>query len=168
MPPPIKVRGVRQVIPPGYILGRLRGSGDVELLNLRDLRQFGVATKAEHDQATKKAGFGFFAGGLLDAGETLGTGAWAHEITFSHGDPDTLVTARFAATATAVLLIKTIVAGVETTGGTITFNAGSTNGVVAFIPALVVPAATQLKLYAPAVADATLAEITGIVTGSRA
>lgn len=38
--PPIKVRGIRQTVPTGYMLGRISsGSGEVELIPLRDIAQ---------------------------------------------------------------------------------------------------------------------------------
>ncbi len=49
MAPNIKIRGIRQSIPAGYIVGRQSGvgSGDAQLLSLNDLRSLGVATQAD-------------------------------------------------------------------------------------------------------------------------
>jgi hypothetical protein len=36
-PPDIRVRGVRQTIPPGYVLGRVSGDGQAQLISFSDL-----------------------------------------------------------------------------------------------------------------------------------
>lgn len=62
-PPKIKVRGAGRSkgIPKGYVLGRTSaGSGDVELLNIGQLRKLGVASTGDVGQAlTSAATFGF-------------------------------------------------------------------------------------------------------------
>lgn len=164
-PPRIKLRGSRVPIPPGYVVGRISaGRGDEELLNLQSLRQMGVAGTSDVSQAVSPAGFGFFAGGLLLAGELLGTAVFNHDVSFESADPADAVHALVAPTSTAVFSMKVGL----TTVGTITFAGGSTVGVVAWTGGLyVLLTGVALSLYAPASADATLASVSGIVSGTK-
>lgn len=57
MAPNIRLRGLRSpAIPPGYILGRTaKGQGEVELLDLRQLGAFGLATIPQVEQIVTEA-----------------------------------------------------------------------------------------------------------------
>lgn len=163
------IRRTTQRVPAGYILGRLPGTGDgpAQLLNLRDLTAFGVASASAAGPAAHDAGFGFNDGGLLGAGEYLGAGTWAHDVTFQNGNPGTSVTSLVPANANATFNIQTYIAGILTTVGTIEFLAGTTVGVVTWLsPPVTIPAGVQIKLFAPSPADSTLASVTGIVVGT--
>lgn len=171
-PPSIKVRGAARGkgIPKGFILGRTsKGTGDVELLNLAELRKAGIANTGSVAQAAAATGFGFFAGGLPTDNERLGSASYARNVTFTSADPGSRVSAKFPAAASAVMNIRapSPSTGLPIAVGTITFAAGSKNGVVAWSGGqYVLPAGTALDLYAPTPVDGSLADITGTVVGS--
>lgn len=111
-------------------------------------------------------GFGFNVGGLMSVGELLGAGVLDEDISFPSATRPPVVVSQFPATASAVLNIKALIAGVETQVGTITFAAGGTTGVVAWSPSpYTLPSGTPLRLYAPSPRDITLSMITGLVPG---
>lgn len=173
-PPKIRIPGlVGRGIPQGYVLGRLRGAhhGDVQLLDLNHLRQFGVASGSSTQAAASIAGFTFNEQGLMTNKELLGTGSWAHDVTFTNDFPGTLVTADYAAAATAALTIWESIAGTPTHIGDITFTAGGLapiHAVVTWVGGLhVVAAGNPVSLYGPTPADLTLGGVHGTVEGYR-
>lgn len=169
MPPPkIRLRGLRSPnVPPGVLLGRLPGggTGEVQLLNLQQLRLLGVNTKGSGSAAQAAAGFGFTVGGKPTADQLIGIGIWGEAITFATADARDVVTALIPATATATFTIWALNAlNVPTQYGTITFAAGVTTATVAWSPnPFALAKGAQLKVYAPADQDATLADISAIV-----
>ena len=113
-------------------------------------------------------GFGFSCGGKLTNSEILGFGIWPVDLIYTTGDPLTKVVAENPATASSVLNLKSWVAGIRTTVGTITFALGGSTGTVAWSSSPYThPAFEILELSAPASADATLAWITGRVHGVK-
>jgi hypothetical protein len=111
-------------------------------------------------------GFGFFVGGLMLDGELLGMGIFDKDISFPSTVNTNAVKSLFPATASAVFDIKAVIAGVETQVGTITFAAGSSDGVVVWSPnPYTLPANTPLKLYSPSARDITLSMVTGLCPG---
>lgn len=156
-----------QQTPSGYIWGRKSpGNGPVELLNLADLLAFGLASKASASGAAAVHGFGFSIQGRPGAGQVVGIGSWALQMTFTSAAAGDSVVSSIAATSTATFNILALISGVFTQVGTIVFAAGSTTGAVAFAGGFYqLPANTQLKLVAPASQDATLADISGLVYG---
>jgi hypothetical protein len=167
-PPKIRIRGARSPIPQGYILGRSSGgTGEVQLLNIQQLRGMGIATHADVKSSVRTAGFGFYAGGLLKAGELLGTAVYSRNVTWLSGVAGDAVTSLLPAHAPAVFTMVAVVGGSPTTVGTITFAAGSMVGVVAWTSGFVLVAGAPLKLYAPAAADSTLADISGVIVGTE-
>ena len=62
----VQVRGIRQTVPPGYIMGRQKGvgAGPPQLLSLQNLDQLGLATKS-HVQQVVASSSGGGGGGLL-------------------------------------------------------------------------------------------------------
>ncbi len=164
-PPNVIVRGLRSPgIQSGYLLGRIgSGRGPVQLLRSSQLKSIGVASTGAVQAATSAAGFGFFDGGHLLDHELLGTAVFSRDILFVSPDASDVVTALIASTGTAVF---TMVVGV-TTVGTITFTS-STTGVVAWTGgAYTLPHGTPIQLFAPTPADATLASVSGIVSGTK-
>lgn len=160
-----------QQTPPGFIWGRLpgTGTGPVQLLNLQDLvGKFGLSSlAAAKGLSLQDAGFTFHEGGLMNAGEILGVGTWAADVTFENDNPKTIVNALVAATSNSSLNMQAIVLGIPTIVGAINFLAGGTVGAVVWsAPPFVNPAGSPFTLLAPASADASLADITGIVVGS--
>lgn len=70
--PNVRIRGAsRASIPPGYVVGRLKGKGPPELLDLQGLRQLGVASGQQVSQAVAAA----VAEVQSTAWRPLGTGA---------------------------------------------------------------------------------------------
>lgn len=170
----IRVPGlIGRGIPDGYMLGRLKGAkhGDVQLLDLSHLRQFGVASSATTKKDQSVSGFTFNETGLMLANELLGTGSWPHDVTFTNDFTDqTLVQADFSPAATAVMRILATIAGVPTQVGSITYLAGSPpiTATVAWVASPYVHlAGNPMSLYAPLAADAALANCHGIVAGYR-
>lgn len=160
-------------IPEGYILGRLRGAkhGDVQLLDLGHLRQFGVAGGASTKKDQSVSGFTFNETGLMLANELLGTGSWPHDVTFTNDFTDqTLVQSDFSPTVSGVMRILATILGVPTQVGSITFTAGTPpiTAAVSWVSSPYVHlAGNPMSLYAPLVANATLANCHGVVAGYR-
>lgn len=169
-PPNIRIQGTRSKgYPAGYIVGRTDGgSGDLQLLGPRELRALGLASQSELNTRTSRAGFGFYAGGVLLDGETLGSAVFPFPVTFSDGNVDTSVAAVSPPTSTATFKMRVPVAGILIQIGQIVFTAGSPLGIVTWTGGLyVLPANTPISLVAPSPNDATLASVTGTVTGSK-
>lgn len=163
-PPQIKIRGIRQVVPTGYILGRIsQGSGDAELLNLQSLRQMGVAASADVDNATAVRGFGFFAGGLLLANELLGTAVFSVNVLFESNDGVSVVTPLVAPTASATFNMRV---GLSTVG-TILIHTNGSSDITWIGGRYELTAGSPLSLYAPSPADATLASVSGTISGTK-
>lgn len=169
-PPRIRLRGLRSPgTPGGYILGRLPGSGqgEVQLLDLNHLRQFGIAAGAAKQTAITIHGWGFYAGGLLNAGELLGTAVYGFNVTFTTGAAGDTFTALVPAAADAQFTLWTPNALlIPTQVGTIDFPAGSAVGTITWSPdPFLLLKGAQLKLYAPAAADLALADVSGLCYG---
>lgn len=160
-------RRMQQAVPSGYVLGRVsKGVGPAELIDLRGLTQLGVASAAAAAAGSTSHGFGFSIIGRPTSGEIIGVGVWPGQMTFTSADPGDVVTSQIAATGSAVFQMQAIVSGVFTQVGTITFSAGDTTGAVAWgSGSYQLAANAQLRLVAPAAADATLANISGKVIG---
>lgn len=171
-PPRIKGRGQRGASVPGGVLwGRMPGArhGDLQPIRIQDLKAFGVGAPNEASETARvKTGFGFRIGGLMLAGESIGSGFFTRDVTFTDGDPDVLVTSLTPAAITCHFVISAPdpITHVPTEVGRITFAAGSTNGVVTWTGGvLLLLTGTIITLFAPTPADLTLADITGVVTG---
>jgi hypothetical protein len=113
-----------------------------------------------------ETGFGFFAGGLMTAGEFLGQAVWGHPITFMAPDAENVALSLSSATATSALsLLAFDASNVAVGSGSITFAAGSSDGVVAWAASTTVPEGGYVQLYAPPAADLTLASVRGSIHG---
>lgn len=165
--PDIRFRGLRSPnVPTGYILGRTgSGSGEVQLLDLRALTGMGLVSKTLLVHALPPIGFGFTIDGQPGDHQLIGVAVFSKDVTFDGTDAGSSCTSLFAATSTAVFTMTLIVGGVPTIVGTITFAAGSKVGTFAWPTPVDLLAGTGLSLWAPTPADATLANITGIVIG---
>jgi hypothetical protein len=167
-PPKIVPHRVTRSAPSGYIFGRLdKGRGPGQWLKGSSLLAAGVATAAAvAAAAAANHGFGFSVQGRPAAGQILGPGLWTSNITFQTGGAASII-AQVAATSSAVFNIQTLISGVYTTIGTITFAAGGTVGALAWIASPeTVPTGQPLQVVCPASQDATLANIVGVVDGS--
>ncbi len=110
--------------------------------------------------------FGFNVGGLMSAGEELGTAVFDDDVVFPSVLKPSVVLSEFTATASAVFNIKSLSGGVETQRGTITFAAGGAVGTVAWSGGTyTLPSGDRLKLYAPSPRDLTLGKVVGLVAG---
>lgn len=161
-------RGPGRNVPNGVLIGRqpgVGGRGPLQILDLTSLKGMGLATAKATQNQLSVCGFSFYAGGLLASNEDLGLGTWPHAVTFANGVAGTSVLSLIAATSMAIFDIYVITAGVPSVIGTITFAAGSMTGVVNFPSLVVVPTGSLIRLNAPSPADATLASVTGRVTG---
>jgi hypothetical protein len=148
------------------------GDGDANTVDLAGMEQLLLLALAGGDQAgggaPARSGFGLFAGGLLSAGELLGEAVWGFSITFQSPDTASVAACDYPATASAVLKLVTLVSGVPTAVGTITFAAGSLSGVVAFSASVTIAEGVGLQVIAPNPADATLANVRASINGSAA
>lgn len=163
-------RGKGRNAPAGYLVGRVsHGRGPLELIDQAALAALGIATTKGVAATTNSAGFRFYIGGRPGAGEEIGSGNWGHDVFFENGQtPTSVIAALVAATSSAVFDIKIQMAGVYTTIGTITVGAASLIGVLNWLAPVTITAGTPISLWAPAVQDTTLANITGSVYGSKA
>lgn len=170
-PPKIRIRGARASIPAGSLIGRVQGGrvGELQVLRPQDLARMGLGANASQQRAANLSGFTFFEEGLMLAGELLGQGAWAHDVQFSTGAAGDAVHSEVAATADAALTVwAPDLSNIYVQVATITFAAGTTTGVIAWTPGpFLLLGGKILKLYGPAVADLTLAGVTGVVVGAK-
>lgn len=106
---------------------------------------------------------GFNAEGLLADGEELAVWAFPQDVTFSDASTNSFFIAVSPAAVEAVLSLE--VDGTQV--GTITYPATELTGTVAFTGASYTLAAqTEMRLYAPAAADITLAGLYGNLIGA--
>jgi hypothetical protein len=114
-------------------------------------------------------GFSFNIGGRPNANEHLGSGVWksGESVLFENSQPYSIVSL-FPATASTVLYLKTYSSGTYTTIGTITFAAAGLVGILNWPSPVTIVPGTVISLWGPTAQDTTLAEITGLVSGSNA
>lgn len=158
---------VNRSAPSGYILGRVdAGRGPAQWIRGASLAAAGVATTGQVAAAAAvNHGFGFSVQGRPAANLIAGPGIWVRQITFQTGGAASII-AQVAATSTYVISIQTLISGVYTQIGTITFSAGGTVGALAWSSSPVsIPSGQPLQLVFPAVQDATLANIVAVVDG---
>lgn len=110
-------------------------------------------------------------GRILDANEVIGiaivpgditTITWPASLTGSY------MRSLTAATASTVFTIKKNISGTETTLGTATFAIGATTASFSFTSAVTQNPGEEIKVYAPATPDVTLAGVYGTLSGTRA
>lgn len=164
-PPNKTLRGIRDSIPPGYLLGRVsKGVGPVELISSGQAQAAGIVPTPS---PPSPVGFGFTVDGLMTDHQLIGSGVFSRDVNFSGaGNTGTSVKNILAATSSAAFTIYATLSGVPTLIGTITFAPGAFVGVVNFPSAVLVPAGSAITLYAPTPADPTLGTITATITGA--
>lgn len=113
-----------------------------------------------------KIGFSFNVGGRPEADEQLGAGVWTVDIHFENGQPYEIVSLLPAA-ASAVFSLRHQVGFGWVDIGTITFGAGATTGTLAWTAPITIIAGNPVSLWGPSPQDATLSNITGMVTGVK-
>jgi len=103
------------------------------------------------------AGFGFFAGGLMQSGELLGTAVWGNPRIFS-GTPQDVARALFPASLNSTITLNAYSGGGRYVAGTINFN-HSDVGVISWAPTLSLPPGYALEPNGPVPMDPTLASV---------
>lgn len=91
-PPNITIRGFRQRIPAGYIVGRVdQGDGRAQLIRISDLRgMVGISpleTSGPSGLSDFNAGVGLMAEGVMEIDEFLGEVIFTRAVTFADGFP---------------------------------------------------------------------------------
>lgn len=122
-----------------------------------------AAEAAAQAKINAHTGFGFFAGGLLAAGELLGIATFTHPVKFPSTDFISTVSVLTAPTSTATFNIKQ---GVDIVGTIVVHTDGST-AITWIGGSYTLAQAAQLSLYAPAIHDPTLASVNGIISGTK-
>lgn len=126
----------------------------------------GSTADPEWDAA--QSGFGFFVGGLMTNNELLGACDFPQAMTFTNGDPKSIVkTLSPAAVDADMTFVANPAGGAPATVGTIHFAAGAFSGTVAWSASpYTLPAGYVLLLYAPSPADVQLSLVSGTINGS--
>ena len=170
-PPGIRVRGVRQTIPPGYVLGRVSGDGQAQLISFSDLNSQlsaadGSTTTTIKAQANADYQFlGWLGTGPFASHDQYGLPPAPRAVVFpSSSAPATrsVAYAQTPATGTYTFVLVYNLAAYLTNGSavvaTIVFTAGQNVGSITYNAADI---AYQSRLYLvmPATPDATLAGV---------
>jgi len=162
------IRGIRDKIPAGYILGRLgsgRGQGPVQLIKA-DFNNGRVSGGGGGSGVTSIA-IEIFAGGLMRPNEVVGQIIAPVEFTLPTNLPDSYAKAVVASTGAIVLSIRkaTAVGGTGSVIGTITFT-GSATGVISFLSDVAFAIGDRLLVTCPSPANATLSGTTILLMGN--
>jgi len=105
--------------------------------------------------------------GRMDNGITLLRVAFPRTTTFLAGLPSSQAKSEAAATASSVFTIYKISGGVPSSIGTITFAPAATSGTFAMASDQIFAEGDMMEVVAPAVSDATLADISLTIVGKR-
>jgi hypothetical protein len=165
------IRGIRDKIPPGYVLGRSgtagsRQQGPVQLIKFTPSRDGGVGGGGSGSGVTTIA-IEMYAGGLMRANEVVGQIIAPVEFTLPATLPDSYAKAVSASTGAVVLTIRkaTAAGGVGSSIGTITFT-NSTEGVIVFASDVAFAVGDRLLVQCPNPANASLASTTILLVGN--
>lgn len=165
------IRGIRDKIPPGYVLGRAgtvgsRKQGPVQLIPFIQSNRGGVGGGGSGSGVTTLA-FEFFAGGTMRPNEVVGQQIAPVAFTLPVGLPGSYGKSVVASTGALVLSIRkaTAAGGLGSVIGTITFTT-STEGVISFLTATTFAIGDRLLITCPAPANATLADTTILLMGN--
>lgn len=178
------VRGIRDTIPSGYVLGRSSdGHGHVELIPLRNLGSAVAATGtvASPGQVSQQvaAGTGFFflgvqAKGLFASRDRIILPVTPHAVTFPSATAAagrSVAHAETAPTAAVDLILTDDYINYWTNGTnvlcTVHFGAASNTGTLTYGTTTVISQGTVLYLVFPTSADATLANINLLFCGDK-
>lgn len=165
------IRGIRDKIPPGYVLGRAgtvgsRKQGPVQLIPFIQSNRGGVGGGGSGSGVTTIA-FEFFAGGTMRPNEVIGQFVAPAAFTLPATLPGSYAKAVVASTGAIVLSIRkaTAVGGLGSVIGTVTFTASAT-GVLAFTADVVFAIGDRLLITCAAPANATLSDTTILLMGN--
>ncbi len=163
------IRGIRDKIPAGYVLGRSgsgRGQGPVQLIKFTP-DGFGAVGGGGSGSGVTTLALEFFAGGLMRSNEIIGQQVAPVEFTLPATVPGSYARAVTASTGALVLSIRkaTAVGGIGAVIGTITFTA-SADGVFSFAADVAFAVGDRLLITCPSPANATLADVTILLMGN--
>lgn len=162
------IRGIRDKIPGGYVIGRLpgRGSGPVTLIKFTPDATNAVGGSGGGSSVASMA-IEFFAGGLMRPNEVVGQFISPSNITLPVGLTGSYAKSVVASTGAIVLTIRkaTAAGGVGSSIGTITFT-GSTTGVIVFTTETTFAAGDRLIIQCPSPANVTLSDTTVVIIAS--
>lgn len=163
------IRGIRDKIPAGYVLGRAgsgRGQGPVQLIKFNPDSRGNVGGGGSGSGVTAIA-VEMYAGGLMRANEVVGQIIAPVEFTLPATLPDSYAKAVTASTGALVLSIRkaTGAGGVGTEIGTITFT-NSTEGVIVFASDVAFAIGDRLLVRCPSPANVSLASTTILLMGN--
>lgn len=162
------IRGIRDKIPGGYVLGRLpsaRGSGPVQLIKFTPDANNAVGGSGS-GSGISSINIEFFAGGLMRSNEVIGQFVAPVAFTLAVGLPLSLAKAVTASTGAIVLSIRkaTAAGGLGSVIGTITFTA-SVTGVISFASAVTFAIGDRLLVTCASPANTTLSDTTLLFVG---
>jgi len=161
------IRGIRDSIPGGYVLGRIgAGSGPPSLIKFTPNAQGGIGGGNAARASSRGMAVEFFAGKTLTDGETVGQIIIPVGFTLPLGLLGSYAEAVTASTGTSVLTIRkaTVAGGVGASIGTITFTTSAT-GVLSFAADVSFVPGDRLLVVAPTPADSGLADISILLLG---
>lgn len=169
------IRGIRDKIPAGYVLGRAaggnglgaRGQGPVQLIKFNPNSSGAIGSSASTSTTATTIAIEIYAGSTMSASEAIGQIIAPVQVTLLVGLPDSYAKAGVASTGTLVLNIRkaTAVGGRGSVIGTITFTTSAT-GVISFLTETVFAPGDRLIVECPAVPDSTLADTTILIVGT--
>lgn len=161
--PPRKIRGIRDRIPGGYVIGRTgKGYGAPTLIKFTADAQGGVGGGGGGGSArVRNVAVEMFAGSVMRALEIIGQIIAPMAFTLPSGLAGSYAKAVVASTGTVVLTIRKNGSSI----GTITFTASAT-GVFSFTADVAFVAGDLLSITVPNPPDATLADTTILLWGT--
>jgi len=170
---PIKgrsIRGIRDSIPGGYVIGRAPGSGKgpaglIKFKQNADLSVGGGGGGGGGGGATKIA-FEFFGQGLMRASEMFGQAIVPANCTLFPSLTGSYAFGRTLANSAFSLDIQKIVAGVATSVGSVDWSAASADATFTFVSPVSFTAGQGIRLQVPAAADPVLADVTVMLYAS--
>lgn len=166
------IRGLRDRIPGGYVVGRLPGRSTKApgLISLKDIIENAYPTRGSvggsGGTTSKVIAFETFIAGTMSTLEVVGQWIVPRVSRLPLGLATSFARSKTAATGSTVLTIAKVVAGVATTIGTVTFAAAAVVGTFSFLADVDFAAGDMIRLTGPAGVDGTLADVTVLLYGS--
>jgi len=158
---PRKIRGIRDAIPGGFVLGRTgKGKGAVTLIPYVANSQGVINGGGSGAAGATSIAIEMFAAGLMAISETIGQVIAPVPFILRATLPTSFAKARVASTGVFVLTIYKNAGSI----GTITFTASAT-GVFSFASDVAFVAGDFLRITTPGAVDATLADTTVMLLG---
>lgn len=158
------IRGIRDKIPGGYIIGRIgKGQGPAQLIKA-DFNNGRV--RGGSSGGVTSIAIELFAGGVMRSNEVVGQIIAPVAFTLPAGLTGSLATAAVTSSGTTVLSIRKATAvGYGSEIGTLTFTSSNV-GVFSFASAVAFAVGDRLLVQAPTPSDGGLADTTILLLGS--